>query len=126
MERRTLTIRNRIQSFGYAVQGMITVYRTQPNLWLITAATVAVFVAGITLRVSRIEWCFLIMAIFLVWIAEIWNTAIEFLVDLVSPEIHPTAGKAKDAAAASVLVAAILAVIIGFFVLGPRLYTLVF
>jgi diacylglycerol kinase (ATP) len=67
------------------------------------------------------EWCWMTLAIIGVWLAEALNTAIEFLTDLVSPEFHPLAGKAKDVAAGAVLIAAIGAVVIGMFVFGPHL-----
>jgi diacylglycerol kinase (ATP) len=67
------------------------------------------------------EWCWMTLAIIGVWLAEALNTAIEFLTDLVSPEFHPLAGKAKDVAAGAVLIAAIGAGVIGMFVFGPHL-----
>jgi diacylglycerol kinase len=67
------------------------------------------------------EWCALVSAIALVWAAEALNTAVELLTDLVQPERHPLAGRAKDAAAAGVLLASIGAAVIGALVFLPRL-----
>jgi diacylglycerol kinase len=77
--------------------------------------------AGALLRVTLTEWRLLLIAVFVVLIAEVINTAIEFLTDLASPEHHPLAAKAKDAAAGAVLLAAVLAFLIGVLVLGPKL-----
>ena len=82
-------------------------------------ATVLVVGAGAMFRISPTEWALIVLAILCVWVAEALNTAIELLVDLVSPEPHPLAGKAKDVAAGAVLVAAIGSAIIGGFVFGP-------
>jgi diacylglycerol kinase (ATP) len=83
-------------------------------------ATALVVGLGMLFPISALEWCALILAIALVWIAEALNTSIEFLADALSPEHHPMVGKAKDAAAGGVLLAAIAAAAVGFIVLGPH------
>lgn len=93
-------------------------------MWIISAITVFVVITGFLLKVSPLEWCFLLSAISLVWIAEVFNTALEFLVDLASPEFHLLAKKAKDSAAGAVLIAVILALLIGIIILGPKFYYL--
>ena len=82
-------------------------------------ATVLVVAAGALFRIAPAEWVLIVLAIACVWVAEALNTSIEFLVDLVSPEHHPPAAKAKDVAAGAVLAAAIGSAIIGGFVFGP-------
>jgi diacylglycerol kinase (ATP) len=84
-------------------------------------ATISVIGAGFFFRIARLEWCAIVTAIGLVWAAEGLNTAIENVVDLVSPEYHPLAGRAKDIAAGAVLCAALLAAIIGALVFAPYL-----
>ncbi|MEZ4984173.1 MAG: diacylglycerol kinase family protein [Saprospiraceae bacterium] len=111
----------RIRSFGYALQGMGTLFVTQVHARIHLVATVAVVAAGCYWEVSRIDWLFLWGSIILVWVAEALNTAIEFLTDLVSPDYHPLAGKAKDTAAAAVLMAAIGAIGVGCIVFWPYL-----
>ena len=76
------------------------------------------------MKITCAEWLAVIAAIGLVWTAEGLNTAIEALVDLVSPEQHPLAGRAKDVAAGAVLLAALAATAIGLLVFGPRLLAL--
>ena len=95
--------------------------RSQQNAWLHAAATVAVIFIGLVFRLTSIEWCFITLAVISVWTAEALNTAVELLTDVASPDFHPIAGKAKDVAAAAVLIAAIGAVTIGLFVFLPRL-----
>ena len=98
--------------------------RTQANARIHLAATVVVLAGGFLGRLSCGEWCAVVAAVGLVWTAEGLNTAIEAVVDLVSPEYHVLAGRAKDLAAGAVLCAAIAAAIIGALIFGPRLAAL--
>jgi len=66
------------------------------------------------------EWCWITLAIGLVILSEMFNTAIEYLTDLVSPEMHPLAKKTKDVASGAVLIAALMAVVIGLFIFIPK------
>jgi diacylglycerol kinase len=78
------------------------------------------------LGISRLEWSVLILTTLLVWMAEFANTALEAVVDLVSPDYHPLAKAAKDVAAAAVLVGALGAVVVGLLILGPPLWARLF
>ena len=78
------------------------------------------------LGIGRLEWAILVLTTMAVWMAEFANTALEAMVDLVSPDYHPLAKAAKDVAAAAVLVGALGAVIIGLLVLGPPLWQRLF
>ena len=93
--------------------------QTQRNAGIHAVATVVVVAAGMLCSISRTEWALIAIAVVCVWTTEALNTAVEFLVDLVSPEHHPLAGKAKDVAAGAVLVAAIGSVVLGALVFGP-------
>ncbi|MBI2744335.1 MAG: diacylglycerol kinase family protein [Burkholderiales bacterium] len=112
----------RLHSFRYALAGLRTLLLTQHNAWLHAAATVVVVVAGLVLGLSRTEWCWLVLAMTLVWMAEALNTALEFLADAVTQEFHPLILQAKDVAAAAVLIAAIGALVIGLLVFGPHVW----
>ena len=79
---------------------------------------------GFGLRVSLDQWAILLTMIALVFHAEIINTALEAIVDKVSPEFHPLAKVAKDCAAGAVLVTALAAVIVGLLIFGPKLLAL--
>lgn len=112
----------RVLSFRYAFEGWSYVIRSQNNAWIHAAMTIGVIIFAFWLDVSRIEWSILILTIAFVWTAEFANTALEAVVDLVSPEDHHLAKIAKDVAAGAVLVSAVAAVIIGLLILGPPLW----
>ena len=111
----------RVDSFRYAFQGVAYMLRTQHNAWIHATLTVAVVAAGLFFRVSAAEWCWLILAMASVWTAESFNTALEIIVDIASPEYRPAAGRAKDIGAGAVLLCAIGASAIGLIVFVPKL-----
>ena len=113
-----------LRSVGCAFRGIGILVRTQANARIHAAAAVLAVGAGFWFRLSRGEWCAVIAAIGLVWAAEGVNTAIEAVVDLASPELHPLAGRAKDVAAGAVLCAALAALAIGLLIFGPRMWAL--
>lgn len=111
--------RSRLRSVSHALGGWWYVIRTQQNAWIHALATVMVVITGIWLRVETHDWALLVLAIAMVWTAEFLNTALEVVVDLASPELHPLAKVGKDVGAASVLIAALSSIIIGILVMGP-------
>ncbi|GHA64773.1 diacylglycerol kinase family protein [Pontibacter akesuensis] len=111
----------RYNSFRFALKGLGAAVRSEPHMRLHILSAVAVVVAGVAFEVNRVEWCLLVGSIGLVFTAEVFNTAIETLTNLVSPEFNPLAGKAKDLAAGAVLAAAIMAAVIGTIVFLPYL-----
>jgi len=111
----------RVSSFRAAFRGLFFACGSQINFRIHLAAMVAVVSAGFYFRVSVSDWCALTLAIGLVLSAELLNTAIELLVDHVSPEFSVFAGRIKDISAAGVLVAAAAALVVGALVFGPRL-----
>ena len=112
---------SRLHSFRHAFAGWWYVIRTQRNAWIHMIATAAVFLVAAWIGVGIRDWAILLLAIGLVWTAEFVNTALEAIVDLASPEMHPLAKVGKDVGAAAVLIAAIIAALIGFLLLGPPL-----
>jgi len=117
---------SRLASFRYAFSGLWFMLRTQRNAWIHATATVCVVALGLWLSLSRIEWAILALTIGLVWMAEFINTALEAVVDLASPDIHPLAKVGKDVGAAAVLVAAFTSVVVGSLILGPTLWARLF
>jgi diacylglycerol kinase len=113
-----------VRSFGYAAAGLGYLVRTQPNFRVHLAATAAVLLLAVGLSATGVEIAVLMLAIGLVLVAEAMNTALEAVVDLASPAIHPLARIAKDVAAAGVLLAALFAAAIGLVILAPRLLAL--
>jgi diacylglycerol kinase (ATP) len=114
-------LRARIRSFANAGAGVAATLGSQANAKIHAAATLAVVGLALLLDVSRGDWCWIVLAIALVWTAECLNTALERLADATAPDPDPRVGRAKDAAAGAVLVAAIGASLIGALVLGPPL-----
>ena len=111
-------IRSRLKSFKHAFGGWWYVIRTQQNAWIHALATVTVVVVAIWLQIEMQDWALIVLAIAMVWTAEFLNTSLEVVVDLASPDLHPLAKVGKDVGAASVLIAALSAAIIGILILG--------
>jgi diacylglycerol kinase len=102
------------------------VLRTQRNAWIHALASLAVVAVGLWLGLDLEHWAVLVLAIAGVWMAEFLNTAMEAVVDLASPQVHPLARVGKDVAAAAVLVTAAAAALVGLLVIGPPLWDRLF
>lgn len=113
-----------IRSFGYAFKGISYAYATQLNFRIHSSATLLAVVLGIFLNIAATEWLWIILAIILVIITEMLNTALELLTDLASPEYNTKAGHVKDISAGCVVIAAVFAVITGGIIFLPKLYLL--
>ncbi len=100
------------KSLGFAFQGIITLIKTENNAKIHFLATVIVIFVGFYFEIEKNEWLWVFLAITLVWATEAINTAIEAVVDLASPTMHPLAKKAKDVAAAAVLICSLFAIIV--------------
>ena len=109
-------------SLRHAIAGLGHMLRTQPNARIHAAITLSVIILGVWLDLGRIEWAILWLAIGVVWATEFVNTALEVLVDLASPDVHPLAKIGKDVAAGAVLLAAGATAVAGLFILGPPLW----
>lgn len=116
----------RIKSFQYAFEGCWHVFRSQPNAWIHSGIMAIVIGLAYWLRLPARDWAVLVLTFTVVWMAEFANTALEAIVDLSSPEIHPLAKVAKDVSAGMVLVGAVGAVLVGLLILGPPLVARVF
>jgi diacylglycerol kinase len=112
---------SRAESFRHAFAGSRYALRTQRNTWIHGFFTAAVLAVGLWVKLQPSEWALLVLAMGLVWTTEFFNTAIEAIVDLASPEYHRLAKIGKDVSAGAVLAGAITAVIIGLLVLAPPL-----
>ncbi len=119
-------LRSRLRSFGFAFSGLKYVLRTQKNAWIHFGISLAVIILGIWLGISASSWAIVLLTMGLVWTAECLNTAVESILDLVSPQHHPLAKIGKDVAAAAVLVSAISAILVGICIFGPSLLNLLF
>ena len=114
--------KKQLRSFGYAWKGIRCCIGKEQNLSFHLIATAVVVIAGFVLGITRMEWMIIILCIGVVIAAELFNTAIEKLVDLVSPERHPVAGQVKDIAAGAVLICAVAAAIIGLIIFIPYFF----
>jgi len=109
-----------LRSFGFALEGVSYLIRTQRSAQIEIAIGAVVIAVAAWLHITTLEWAVLVLAMALVLALEALNTAIELAVTLASPERHPLAKAAKDVSAAMVLIAAVGSVVVGAFVLGPR------
>jgi len=117
---------NFFSSFRFALSGIIMAVKKERNLKIHFSAAIIVILLGIYYRVSAINWLFLAIAMGLVIVMEMMNTAIERVVDLVTKEFHPLAKEAKDISAGAVLIAAIISVIIGIIIFLPKIFPSLF
>jgi len=111
----------RLASFSHALRGLRFALSAEPNVRMHLVATVLVVVLGAGLGISALEWAAIMAAVGLVWMAELFNTALEILCDIVSPERADAVKRAKDVAAAAVLAAALAAAFVGALVFLPYL-----
>jgi diacylglycerol kinase len=109
-------------SFRVAFSGAVHTLRSQPNAWIELAATAVVSLLGYWLQISLLEWAVLGLTIFVVLALEAVNTAVEAVVDLVSPYYHPLAKIAKDAAAGALIFAVLGSLCVAVAIFAPKLW----
>jgi diacylglycerol kinase len=108
-------------SFRHAIDGLIYVCKTQPNMRIHGAIALAVLGAGWYFSLSRGEWLILLFTIMLVFVAEMVNTSVEAMTDLITKEYKQEAKIAKDVSAGMVLLTTLVSVVVGLVVFGPYL-----
>ena len=116
------SLKSRGQSFRYAYDGIISFFTTQHNAIIHFCFTVVVFIAALVFKISSNELIAVVMVVGFVWFAEIFNTAVEAMMDHISPQKHPAVKYIKDVSAAAVLVAAITAFIVGAIIFLPKIF----
>lgn len=104
------------RSFLFALQGLRTAVTTERNIKVMLVIGACAVVAGLVLRIDLLSWAIVLLCCGVVISAELVNTAVETVVDLVSPEFHPLAGRAKDIAAAAVWVLSAIVGVVGLLV----------
>ena len=115
-------LKQMFKSIGVAFDGIIDLIKSENNAKVHLVSTIVVIIVGLKLQFLAIEWLWISLAIAGVWVAELINTAIEKLTDLVSPSINPIAKKVKDYAAGAVLVMAIWAIFVFCLISLPHLW----
>jgi diacylglycerol kinase len=113
-------MRNRLRSFGHAFRGIGTLMATQPNARIHLAALLGVLCLGILTGLTGGEWALIALAAGLVLATEAMNSALEFLADHTAPEWHESVRRAKDLAAAAVLLASAGALSVGLLIFLPH------
>lgn len=111
-----ISVVKNLKSFRYAFKGIYALFKNENNARIHLVASIAVVILGFYFKISTADWCWLTVAIGFVWVIEGINTAIEKIVDLVSPEFNQKAGEIKDLAAGAVLIAAGVSIAIGILV----------
>ena len=104
------------KSFLFAIQGFRTAVVTERNIKVMLAVGALAVAAGLVLQIDLLSWAIILLCCAVVIMAELFNTAVETIVDLVSPEFHPLAGRAKDIAAAAVWFLSLVVAIVGVLV----------
>ena len=112
--------KKRVKAFGYAFQGINTLFRKEAHAKIHLLAAILVVAAGFVFNLERWEWCAILICIGVVFMAEAINTAVERVCDRVSPEKHPLIKDAKDIAAGAVLLFVFAAIAVGLIVFIPH------
>jgi diacylglycerol kinase len=120
-QREHFSFKARISSFKNAFNGIVDFFQTEHNALIHLVAAMAAIGFGFWLSISSIEWILIIFMIGLVFMAELFNTAIEKLGDLITREKNETIKKAKDLSAAAVLIASLTSALIGLIIFIPHL-----
>lgn len=113
-----------MRSFGYAFNGLKVMFAEEHNSRIHLFITAIVVLFMLIFRFTLVEYCLLVLAIGLVFMAELFNSALENLSDHTTPEQHEKIRKVKDLSAAAVLVSALTAFVIGCLILVPKLINL--
>lgn len=112
----------RLRSINYAMQGVTAFFRSEPNAVIHLVATIFVIILSVTLSLNRAEIFTLIIVTGFVWMAELFNTAVEKIMNFISAEKHPAIKQIKDISASAVLIAALTALIAGFIIFLPKIF----
>ncbi len=114
-------IKRFLLSFKYSIQGLKIAYRDEQSMWIHLVITMLAIRAGFWLNISATEWLIVVILVVLVLGAELINTAIEAVVDLITSDYHELAKYAKDLASASVFIFSMLSLIGGGIIFIPKI-----
>jgi diacylglycerol kinase (ATP) len=116
------SITKRVRSLRFAFAGILRFFNKEHNSWIHIIATIAAITLALLLHCSKTDMILIVLATGFVWVAELFNTAIEKLADFVTTENRPEIKFIKDVAAAAVLIAALSALITGCIIFIPKLF----
>ena len=120
------TISHRILSFRYAIEGILSTFKLEPNFKFHVLAGTLVVILGMFFQITKDEWLTVVIMITIVIALELTNTSIESVVDLLSPDYHINAKRAKDISAGAVFISALGAAICGAIIFLPYVFKLIF
>lgn len=113
-----------IDSFRFAINGIIEAYKKEQTFYIVSIITLIVIIFGFVFKISSFEWIVIILLIGIVLSLELVNTSIEATIDLVTPKYHPLAKLAKDTVAGAVLVSSVVSIILGLIIFLPKIINL--
>jgi len=122
MKQINFSFRSRASSLGFAWEGLLSFFRRETNAWIHLASTLAVCVLAVYCRVSLTEVIALVIVTGFVWVAELFNTVVEKIMDFISSQRNPDIKIIKDLAAGGVLLSAVTALITGTIIFIPKLF----
>jgi diacylglycerol kinase len=118
------SLQDRFESIKFAFNGLCSLFRNEYNSRIHLLAAIIAFVMGIILKINNIEWSLLVIVIGVVFLSELLNSSLESLADIIKPEWNEQIRRAKDYAAAAVLISAIISVIVGGLIFIPKILDL--
>lgn len=121
-KKKKLGLNRFISSFHYSMEGLTFAYLNEQSMIIHLGVTIVVIILGFLLHINTIEWLLCVTMFGFVMGSELLNTAIEAVVDMAMPDIHPLAKIAKDTASAAVFVLSIAAFIVGSVIFFPKIY----
>lgn len=124
-KRKKLGFQRFLNSFRYSIEGLKYAYLNEQSMLIHLIVTVLVVIFGFAFHISKLEWLFCVTMFGFVMGAELLNTAIEAVVDMAMPDIHPLAKIAKDTASAAVFILSIAAFLVGAIIFFPRFYDVI-
>jgi len=124
MKPKKFSLKSRFGSFKFALNGLCSVLKNEHNSRIHLLVAIIAVVLGIILKLNRYEWSLLIIVIGIVFLTELLNSSLESLADIIDPVWNDQIRKAKDYAAAAVLISAIISVIIGGLIFIPKILDL--
>jgi len=125
MKPRKFSLKSRFGSFKFAINGLCSVLKNEHNSRIHLLAAIIAVVLGIILKLNRYEWSLLIIVIGIVFLTELLNSSLESLADIIDHGWNEQIRKAKDYAAAAVLISAIISVIVGGLIFIPKILDLI-
>ena len=122
MNSNKFSLKSRFESFKFAFRGLRSLLKNEHNSRIHFIAAIAAIIAGIILKINMLEWSLLILVIGFVFLTELLNSSLETLADFVDPEWNESIRKAKDYAAAAVLISATISVVVGALIFVPKIF----